>query len=104
MREYTRKRYKTDDAFRAARRAASKRLDRSRRARLNGIKVRAGCLDCGYREHPAALDFDHRPGTLKKFQIGKSQLSWERVLVEIAKCDVRCANCHRIRTQERRHA
>jgi hypothetical protein len=57
-------------------------------------------------DHPAALDFDHRPDVVKEFQIGGNlQLGpTQRLLSEIAKCDVVCANCHRIRTHERRAA
>lgn len=62
-----------------------------------------GCADCGYNKHPAALDFDHLPGTVKVRDIKSGQqLGWVALLEEIAKCEVVCANCHRIRTSERR--
>jgi hypothetical protein len=63
------------------------------------------CKDCGISgaRNPEILDFDHI-GT-KKFEIGswaKSALSIESVEKEIKKCEVVCANCHRIRTTRRR--
>ena len=61
------------------------------------MKVTAGCIDCGFNAHPEALDFDHRPGEIKCFIITLGyNKSRERVLAEMAKCDVRCANCHRM--------
>jgi hypothetical protein len=66
-------------------------------------KLAQGCVDCGYREHPAALDFDHLPGQEKVGTL--SRMLWHRREVverEIAKCEVVCANCHRIRTYNRR--
>lgn len=54
---------------------------------------------CGYQVHSAALDFDHLPGTIKVRDIKHGNtLGWEALQVEIAKCEVVCANCHRIRT------
>jgi hypothetical protein len=51
------------------------------------------------------MDFDHRPGTTKLGEISKKLyfLGEKKLLAEIAKCDLVCANCHRIRTQERKH-
>jgi hypothetical protein len=70
--------------------------------RLNAIKMDRGCADCGYRSHPAALDFDHLPGFEKRFGLARAAwFKWDDVLMEIAKCEVVCANCHRIRTAER---
>lgn len=72
-------------------------------ARLDEIKLAQGCIDCGYRGHPRALDFDHREPGLKRFNVSKiirSTQSWERIQAEIDLCDVRCANCHRIKTWE----
>ena len=64
--------------------------------------------DCGQRYPHYVMDFDHRTGEKKFFNIsvagGQTRLSWERIAEEIAKCDVVCANCHRIRTHERRIA
>jgi hypothetical protein len=70
---------------------------------IQAVKLEAGCADCGYNAHPAALDFDHLPGTVKCFNIGPDgpSHSWHDVLLEIAKCDVVCANCHRIRSATR---
>jgi hypothetical protein len=58
------------------------------------------CMDCGGRFAPHQMDFDHRNGTTKRFRVtsGGAMLRPTRVLLdEVAKCDVVCANCHRIR-------
>ena len=68
-------------------------------------KLSHGCADCGYAAHHAALDFDHRPGTTKVRDIKSGQqLGWAALQEEVAKCDVVCANCHRVRTFVRRAA
>lgn len=58
------------------------------------------CMDCGKTFPPCCMDFDHRPGTIKKFTIGEwgYKGNSKSIEEEIAKCDVVCANCHRIRT------
>ena len=58
------------------------------------------CLDCGESD-PIVLEFDHREGTDKVravAQLVTENCGWEKILVEINKCDVRCANCHRRKT------
>jgi hypothetical protein len=66
------------------------------------VKTQRGCVDCGYKGHPVALDFDHRPGTVKLSSVAALvTCSWDSIIAEIKKCDVVCANCHRIRTYER---
>ncbi len=60
------------------------------------------CIDCGESDF-IVLDFDHRPGTNKRFTIGGTNYhSLEVIKEEIAKCDIRCANCHRRITYYRR--
>jgi hypothetical protein len=69
---------------------------------IAAIKLMAGCADCGYDKHPSALDFDHMPGTVKVQAVAVlARGSLKRLFDEIAKCEVVCANCHRIRTAER---
>jgi len=73
-----------------------------RRGMIDAIKLKYGCADCGYNEHACALDFDHVRGK-KLFAIASYiTLAWPRIEKEIAKCEVVCANCHRIRTAQRR--
>jgi hypothetical protein len=58
------------------------------------------CVDCG-ETHPVVLDFDHIDPATKRMEIGRMLLlpwSWRTIQAEIAKCAVRCANCHRRRT------
>jgi N6-adenosine-specific RNA methylase IME4 len=62
------------------------------RALLNLIRQERGCIDCGTRE--GRLDFDHRPGEIKLFNLGRPRCSRERMIAEVAKCDVRCVRCH----------
>ena len=72
-----------------------------RQAWLDDYKMARGCIDCGYRKHPKALDFDHLDPTLKSAGIADMVRGpWQAVLDEITKTVVRCANCHRIRTHE----
>ncbi len=87
--------------------AARKSRERARRFRLRigHIKLERGCADCGYREHACALDFDHLPGEPKVFTLAYGyKYPWSMVLLEIAKCEVVCANCHRVRTAGRRES
>jgi hypothetical protein len=58
------------------------------------------CTDCRQEYPPYVMDFDHREPGEKEFQPHKlPQLgSMKKLLAEIAKCDVVCANCHRERT------
>jgi len=70
-----------------------------RRAVIDKIKTSRGCVDCGYNTHACALQFDHVVG-IKSFKIAAAfTRKWESILTEIAKCVVRCANCHAIRTK-----
>ncbi len=64
---------------------------------------REPCADCGGRFHPVAMHFDHPPGVIKEFDIGWAVRGYsrERILSEIAKCDLVCANCHAVRTYRR---
>jgi len=91
------------EKYREYSRRASQKLREVNRARLDAIKLGRGCADCGYNTHPAALDFDHVNGE-KAFGISQAARyrSWPVIKREIAKCIVRCANCHRVKTAERR--
>ena len=60
------------------------------------------CVDCGNAD-PRVLEFDHRDPELKVTNVSsltEGDHKWSTVYEEIVKCDVRCANCHRIRTQQ----
>jgi hypothetical protein len=61
------------------------------------------CVDCDEMD-PIVLEFDHLRE--KSFAIGAelSRRSWDSILLEIEKCEVVCANCHRRRTARRRGA
>jgi hypothetical protein len=57
------------------------------------------CVDCG-ETRPPVLEFDHINND-KEFNIShmvSSAFSIKRIEAEITKCEVRCANCHRIKT------
>lgn len=60
------------------------------------------CVDCG-QSNPLVLEFDHVKGekVAAVSEMVAKQYSKEIILNEIEKCEVRCANCHRIKTAER---
>jgi Asp/Glu/hydantoin racemase len=58
------------------------------------------CVDCGITD-VVVLEFDHKSN--KEFNIGeaiKQGTSHKRILNEITKCEVRCANCHKRKTHQ----
>lgn len=69
--------------------------------RIRKIKESFGCHDCGEKNH-IVLDFDHLRD--KKYNISRmihDGFSWRQIKKEIEKCEIVCANCHRIRTYQR---
>lgn len=62
------------------------------------------CTDCGGEFHPVAMQWDH-VGDDKEADVAKllkNGCGKERILREIAKCELVCANCHAVRTLDRR--
>jgi hypothetical protein len=60
------------------------------------------CVDCGEPDI-IVLQFDHRSD--KSFNVASmiaAGASWAKIAAEIAKCDVRCANCHHRKTARER--
>ena len=88
-------------------RASAVKRNERRRAALRHILQAAKdrpCADCGRRYPAYVMDFDHRDPTEKRFNIGRDALnrcSEPTLRAEIRKCDVVCANCHRVRTYGR---
>jgi hypothetical protein len=69
--------------------------------------VKNPCVDCG-EKNPIVLEFDHRETLEKAFSIcsalsSHSYVSMELLVSEIEKCDIRCANCHRIKTAKQQN-
>lgn len=92
------------EAHKADYSAKARRWEAAQRAVIRDAKSRP-CADCGGTFHFAAMDFDHVLGTAKAFTVsGGHKRGAASVLAEIAKCEVVCANCHRLRTFKRRAA
>ena len=64
------------------------------------------CIDCGNTYPSYVMDFAHRDRATKLFNIGECvpRYGMPRLLLEIAKCDVVCSNCHRERTHQERES
>jgi hypothetical protein len=70
-------------------------------AHLDRILRQSGCVDCGERD-PLILEFDHvGPKTAKVTSLAWFGCSLKTIDDEIARCEVRCANCHRRVTARR---
>lgn len=82
---------------------ARNRIRYAEKSRLLREAKNRPCLDCGRQFPPFVMDFDHRDGEIKLGNIGSliQRWSWARLQTEIEKCDLICANCHRIRTARR---
>jgi hypothetical protein len=69
---------------------------------------RAECVDCGLKvtlHNSAVFDYDHRDASQKRTEVSRLCYAPLEVFTEeLAKCDLVCANDHRLRTQARGYA
>ncbi len=75
---------------------------RDRREFIDSLKQDKPCLDCGGLLPPFCMDFDHVRGEKRLPLSQMVTYSPEVIVAEIEKCDLVCACCHRIRTEQRR--
>ena len=70
---------------------------------LRDLKTKTPCIDCGINYPYYVMDFDHVRGT-KHANVMEliPTLSKKKIDEEIAKCEIVCSNCHRIRTHMRK--
>lgn len=90
---------------RTRKQATARQMEKRRDLTLYVLRTlhESGCIDCGETD-PLVLEFDH----LKDKFLGISQMvrdyySIDEIKTEIAKCVVRCANCHRRKTAKERN-
>src|SRR6266850_135011 len=96
----SREHYRRNKPRYLARNRRNKGRYRSRnRSRKAEYVAGLACVDCGESD-PVLLEFDHRDAADKLANVSRLMAahSWARVQAEIAKCDIRCVNCHRRRT------
>ena len=72
---------------------------------VRNIKESKPCADCGHSYRYYVMHFDHRDASTKTKEVCRltSEQSLVKVLAEIAKCDLVCANCHAERTYRRQN-
>ena len=82
------------------RRQAKVKADREAHvAWVDSLKEGKPCADCG-RTSPCVMEWDHLPGTIKTLVLADTRRaahSRKRILAELEKCELVCANCHRER-------
>jgi len=70
------------------------RVDR----KIEIVRLKGGkCEKCGYDKCLDCLQFHHIDPETKSFPLSKEFLwrtKWEKILVELDKCQLLCANCH----------
>jgi hypothetical protein len=104
--------HKARAAERYARMTTEQRDDKRRRDRERAARLRrllwdrlsnASCVDCGESDI-LVLEFDHVGEKLGNVTDIAIRRPWALVEQEISRCEIRCANCHRRRTAQRRAA
>ncbi len=72
---------------------------------IRQLKSNSPCIDCKISYPYYVMDFDHVRGVKHK-NVSEliATLSKKKIDLEIAKCEIVCSNCHRIRTHMRKTA
>lgn len=92
-----------DELFKKSQQLSTNKIKlRNRRIVLEYLQEHP-CIDCGNTDI-RVLEFDHvRGDKIDSVSVGvKDSWSVNKLIQEINKCEIRCANCHKIVTDERR--
>ncbi|KKN68055.1 hypothetical protein LCGC14_0455090 [marine sediment metagenome] len=96
-REYMRE-YRKKESSKVYQRRFHQNYCRANYERLWELKKFTGCLRCELKD-PRCLDFHHRdPDEKNRVVATMTAHCWTTIKAEIAKCEILCANCHRIET------
>ena len=82
------------------RRKQIKAYQQKRHEEIRKMKESTPCADCHVQYPYYVMDFDHRKNKCFNVSQAMRNTGWLKTLEEIAKCDIVCANCHRIRTHK----
>ena len=104
QREYVREHYRAEGGYYLAKAKVARAVWRARARLLLDELKSVECPDCGGTFAACAMDFDHvLPGKL--FNLSRGPRTGRlAMLAEAAKCEIVCANCHRLRTLRRSQA
>ena len=82
--------------------AKARKNEKKRIKLVQDLKTKTPCADCKRNYHYCQMDFDHIDGE-KEFNISTTykDVSLTKLMNEINKCELVCANCHRLRTFKR---
>jgi hypothetical protein len=106
FKEQQKLKYDTDPEFRKRRLAQTEKTTRGFRLeqqkKVLSLLKKSGCVDCPEKD-PIVLDFDHMRDKVMGISLMlRNHYQWEEIESEIAKCEVRCSNCHRRKTARER--
>ena len=78
---------------------SKRQKETTRKHKIQAIEYLGGsCFDCKGKFIPACYDFHHLDPSIKDKEIAKlMSRSFENIKIELDKCVLLCANCHRIR-------
>lgn len=66
-----------------------------RRLKEQAIAYKGGkCQGCGYNKYNGSMHFHHINSNEKSFSISGKSMSFDRMIPELDKCVLVCANCH----------
>lgn len=98
---YDREYHKTRTSYEKGRKQfLQEKRKRNIRLSVRRYKASKGCAECSETD-PIVLELDHRDRNDKTDHISQMitrGMALVRIMVEVKKCDVVCANCHRRRT------
>jgi len=87
--------YKTDALFKQ-----SSIRDRNRYFVFRYLKLFGKCIDCDIKDWKV-LEFDHiKDKVMNVSRMSSNHYSLDKIKKEIKKCEIRCVNCHKIKTRE----